>query len=500
MKNIIIIILLLIITGQFYGQNTFNRLEYYYGPNPNSADFFENIIQYDGYFYGTVAIYDSLNRPHTGILKLNNFGDIVKKNIITNPNGRIATYQNQGLISTSDSNFIICSNLADSTWAGYLIKFNKELDTLWTMVYDMPVNLCGCSSNTRSINNFTAIKETPDKGFIIAGNYYKNCVNYQQYLRGYLLKVDSVGNIQWWKAYDDIYDLFDIELSVNGGYLVYNKWGGKSLVEFDSLGNEIWRKQPNYVPSMSNFGDISYCGNGVYAAASVYLWDIPNNRSEVHVLKFNAYTHQILWDTIYKLFYTVNSLSLNQVMGLEVDPQGNLVIWATAHVVDYPNGGGRRGAILKLNSQGDSLWARYYDSPGITWDDDLQLNDLIICDDGGYMGVGYELFDDHTVMAWLFKTDANGVLGFESSRVESSRFKVFPNPAHDYTTIELSENWTNSAELIIYNAVGQKVSQRNFSKGETNLKVNLQGLKPGIYFFELVGEDAILGSGKFVRD
>jgi hypothetical protein len=81
---------------------------------------------------------------------------------------------------------------------------------------------------------------------------------------------------------------------------------------------------------------------------------------------------------------------------------------------------------------------------------------------------------------------------------EQAEFKLYPNPAHDYTTIELSENWTNSAELIIYNAVGQKVTQRNYDKGETNLKVNLQSLKPGLYYFNLINNGESIGIDKLI--
>ena len=156
MRKAVLSILLLTVSFVAIGQTTFNRLEYYFGPNPNSADFFENIIQYNGYYYGTVDLTDSVNVASTGIVKLDEYGNLVKKKILKLQSATIVTYQNQALINTIDSNLMICSNLVhDSTgsWDGYLIKLDTSLDTLWTKVYDLPANLAGCSTGTNTVGS-----------------------------------------------------------------------------------------------------------------------------------------------------------------------------------------------------------------------------------------------------------------------------------------------------------------------------------------------------------
>jgi hypothetical protein len=116
------------------------------------------------------------------------------------------------------------------------------------------------------------------------------------------------------------------------------------------------------------------------------------------------------------------------------------------------------------------------------------------------MGVGYYAPHNSNMTAWMFKTDANGTIGFEKPVAELVEAKVFPNPAADFVTIEIPENLPQNAELKLYNALGQLVFQKSLNKGEKAIKLDLRVYKSGVYFFEVVGVDGVLGSGKFVRE
>jgi len=498
MKKLFFCLTLLYFSQLVFSQTTFNRIEHYLSPNNNSADFFENIVSYNGYYYGTLALYDSINTPYTGITKLDYYGNLISKTTLKLQKGTIVTYQNQTLIITSDSNLMICSNLVDSSWDGYLIKLDTNLDTLWTKVYDLPANLASCTTGTNTINFFTAIKETPDRGFFIAGNYYKYCVNNQANQRGFLLKVDSAGNVQWWKAYQNVANLYDIELTDDNGYVVINKFINNYFTKLDSTGNIEWQIiSDTYTGGWTVTMDITPCGNNEFIAAKTYGNSLEYNG--LHVYKINISSHQIIWDTTYNLFHDVDCLSLHKVMGVEVSATGDIIVWATAHINPAPYVGAKRGAILKLNAQGDSLWAKYFDAPNITWSDDLQLNDLIITPDGGYMGVGYQRFNSGKVMAWLFKTDSNGTIGWESSiPLSVPSLKAYPNPATNYTTINIGKALNHESEIIIYNSVGQIVKTLILQKQQQEIEVNVQGFTAGLYFFELCAGDGVVGTGKFV--
>ncbi|RLD64558.1 MAG: hypothetical protein DRI84_08535, partial [Bacteroidetes bacterium] len=491
MKKLIFSILFFVISFTFFGQVTFNRVEDYFGTNGRSSNFAKSALKFGSGYIVSLAIYDTLSVSHFGIVKLDSYGNELDKFIYINSKGRIATYPNQTLISTSDSNIMICTNLVDTSWDGYLIKFDTNLDTLWTKVYDLPANLAGCATGTNTHNYFTAIKEAPDKGFIITGNFYKQCVNNASNLRSFLLKVDSLGNVEWWKVYQNVSHLYDIELTNDGGYVFLNKYGYSKFTKTDSLGNIQWNSPASIYIGFGEAADITPCGNGEFVVALPY--EYVSQKYGMNVYKVNINTQQVLWDTTYRLYHTVQCISLNQTMGVEVDNNGDIIVWATAHVVESK---GKRGAILKLNSQGDSLWAKYIVTDSITllWDD-LQINDLIITDDGGFMGVGYQWFGNSgQVMAWLFKTDANGVIGWDTSTpLSGQKVKVYPNPARDFTNIEFGNKLNKEAKIEVYNSLGQMVLQDKINKGEQTYRLELKGLSSGIYFFEVFDDKVVLG-------
>jgi len=499
MKKLIFSILFFVISFTFFGQTTFNRVEDYFGTNGRSSNFMTNILKIEQSYYCEIDAYDTLSIPRMIIVKIDDFGNELDKLIYKDPRGRLGTYPNQGMVETSDSNIVICTNIlydSSHTWSGYLIKIDTNLDTLWTKVYDLPANLAGCATGTNTISVFTAIKETPDKGFIIAGNYYMYCVNNQTNQRGFLLKVDSLGNVEWWKVYNDVLHLYDIELADDGGYVMLNGYIYNQFTKLDSVGNIQWQIiSDTYAGGWAVAGDIAPCGNNEFIVAKTFENSLGENG--IHTYKINITNHQIIWDTTYNLFYNVQSVSLHQVLGVEVNQIGDIVVWATAHVVESK---GKRGAILKLNSQGDSLWAKYIVTDSITllWDD-LQLNDLIITDDGGFMGVGYQWFGNSgQVMAWLFKTDANGVIGWEKMVTELAEVKVYPNPAYDYINIEFKSPTKGALDLTIYNSVGKMAKSYQLSENREQNRINISDLESGIYFCEITQNGEILGVQKIV--
>lgn len=286
-----------------------------------------NILKIKQCFYCEIDAYDTLSTPKMIIVKIDDLGNKLDEFIYKDPRGRLGTYPNQGLVETTDSDIVLCTNIlydSSHTWSGYLIKLDTNLDTLWTKVYDMPANLAGRSTVTNTISVFTAIKETPDKGFIIAGNFYKYCVNNASNLRGFLLKVDSLGNVQWWKAYDDVMYLYDIELTDDGGYVFLNKYSYTKFTKTDSLGNIQWNSPASIYIGQAEAGDITPCRNNEFIVALPYKFQ--NQRYGINVYKINTLTQQVLWYTTYRLYYSVQCISLNQVMGVEINQSGEIIV------------------------------------------------------------------------------------------------------------------------------------------------------------------------------
>ena len=95
---------------------------------------------------------------------------------------------------------MFCGSTKDSqgTVRGILVKVNENLDTLWTKWFNHPDTLIASQANPSDVfSALSDIKETPDGGYIITGNYNKECINGN--VHGFLIKTDTSGNILWFK-------------------------------------------------------------------------------------------------------------------------------------------------------------------------------------------------------------------------------------------------------------------------------------------------------------
>ena len=71
---------------------------------------------------------------------------------------------------------------------------------------------------------------------------------------------------------------------------------------------------------------------------------------------------------------------------------------------------------------------------------------------------------------------------------------VFPNPVEDVLNFQLTDG--EKFRLRIFNSVGSLVRESEVSS--SSRRINLESLPGGIYYYDLLGADAIRSSGKFV--
>jgi hypothetical protein len=80
---------------------------------------------------------------------------------------------------------------------------------------------------------------------------------------------------------------------------------------------------------------------------------------------------------------------------------------------------------------------------------------------------------------------------------EVVQVKVYPNPFTQNATIEVEGKDYNELQLTIYDVSGRVVAQK---QAYTNNKVELSrgNLQPGVYLYQLLGDDALISTGKIV--
>ncbi len=207
---------------------------------------------------------------------------------------------------TNDSGYVIYGFSNGSNSCSVLIRTDKNGDSLWTKTYSDKIGrslvqtnggfvLCGKISNSTDIyitktDNYgievwtkifgvdsanvscEKVMNTSDGGYIIVGN--SNKMNMSDVL---LLKTDSLGNLQWAKAYGGANTEFgyDVKQTYDGGYIASgitysfgNTNGDAYLVKTDSNGNLLWSKTYGDVGKEAGYTVIQTIG-GDYVIAGV---------------------------------------------------------------------------------------------------------------------------------------------------------------------------------------------------------------------------------------
>jgi hypothetical protein len=503
-KNVImpkiVVLFLLLLSIQTKGQftPTFNDTLMAFGIGSNN---FDGICQDDSFYYvlGGTNNYD----PVWGnmVLKLDRSFNVVSQRKYLDTLWERHDYPYNTVV-VNKNQIVLCPQITKNpntpfTVYGQIIALNKNtLDTLWTKVIEHPDTAYVNLPNAIVFSDLTSIKETPDKGYILTGNYNLQCSGADK--RSFLLKIDSLGNVEWRRTYTNVAYLFDVELTQDGGFIVINKYGGTNIVVLDSLGNYLWSKKANNYIGVGTSGDLCFVGNNSYVITTPYMYNTntSNPLMGVNIWKINLNTKQIEFDKSYVLYKNIDCIGLHDDIGIETTSNGNIIVNGTLEKY----GSDKSAFILKLNLNGDSLWTKTYRFKNSN-STRSQLNDLLLCDDGGFLGVGYySPSPGSNSSAWMFKTDANGVLGFESSRVESSRFKVFPNPAREYITFEFQQGIEQDAALRLYNALGQMVLEEKLNKGMQQIQISLKGMQPGIYLLQVRDRNGVVSTKKFVKE
>jgi len=162
------------------------------------------------------------------------------------------------IIQTNDEGFIIAGYKQEVRYNGYeysvgdenflLIETDANGNEIWNKTYD----------KFNSTDMATSIVSTVDGGYTIAG--YTQDLNETHYVR--LLKIDSVGNIDWERMFEIEEQVFpSVVTTSDGGYAFID---GSRLIKTDAIGNQKWGKQYNF-----SFSILTSTINNGFALANV---------------------------------------------------------------------------------------------------------------------------------------------------------------------------------------------------------------------------------------
>jgi len=509
MKKISLLLILSVLDLITIGQGTeyFNKIL----SSVSGTSTIRTIVKADsGYFLELDNILPGQTIGHNQFMMINTQGVIIDSVSYPDNYKFTAVFPGNTALRTNSGNYLVATSRIDNANAGYcvLVCMDQNLDTLWTRTFTHPDTLAAAQPGAYVYLVQTAIRQTWDGGFIIAGNYSKNCN--QNQMRSYLLKTDSMGVMQWIKKYDNVPSLFALRIAPDSGYIFPTSYNGYlSVVKTDPLGNIQWNVKVNSNSNPSYPMDLAFQDDTNLVVVSTYWYDMVYYKRAITVAKVNLITQTKVFEKNYYLYHNFKCHSLHQSVTLETLKDKSFVIASTTQLANPFSDNPHKGVMMKLTPNGDSVWARYYSYGAFT--DVGQFERMILTDDGGFLAVGYYYpFPPPAGTGsrpWIVKMDSLGcdtpgchLISIEERVLSIQELEVFPNPFSEIMHMVLPERYSGG-KLVMYDVQGRKAAETEVPAhwGQQNFAVQTNLMKPGIYLLELTDRDGRVWRRKAVK-
>jgi hypothetical protein len=373
----------------------------------------------------------------------------------------------------------------------FLYRYDSHGDTLWTRFV---------GADTSLTNNGIAIE--PDGDVLLSGRHDPG-------RNAYIYQTDSMGTVKGFHLYPD-FDANDVAVGpANHWYLagmgnVVSNYSRGVVIGSDTMGQELWRDT-----DWSMFG--RYYGlialqNGDVAAIGLRGEADSNQRATITRYDLNGSIkwRRDPWES------DKDSHPCQFRSGYEL-PDSTLVIagWYRDYVIHDA------GMIFKLDSQGNTLWKRFYSHyPGASLGKDQIFYDVKPTSDGGMVLTGETNSDAYPyAQLWLLKLDSMGCLvpgcqyvGLqELTDAYVNALTAFPNPSTGAFTLELdlpaNAPITGDLLLQVFDMQGRQVVARGLGRDRyQRIALDLANEPAGLYSAHLSDGRRILTGVRLVRE
>ena len=437
---------------------------------------------------------------------------------------------------TSDGGYITAANARISGYYKiYLIKQNAYGDTLFT-------RLIGGSGGS---NNCRWVEQTNDGGYILGGvtdafGIYNEAA--------YLVKTDSLGNIQWQKLYgdQDVAQIYCVKQTSDGGYVMALAWSTNPyssimVMKTDSIGTVQWQKIFGNNPMLTFTPcEVQIVGKNGYVA--VGNSSIPYVYTGAIILLRMNLNGDTLWTKFIGANYRNRASSIDNTL------DGGLIICGATD--SLTNGQRFQSYVVKMDSLGNIQWSRFYSSFGDDGADAIRKNlnsgyvivgnsdslnhnvykakirliDLMgnvlletsylptvlggsatflsveVTNDTGFIISGWGDNNLGVSFIYIVKTDSLGFakpIGIKRNGnrlpTQFQLFQNYPNPFNPTTKIKFSlphpsKGGAQAVKLVVFDILGREVASLI-----PPLWGGQEGLKPGTYEVEFDGSNYASG-------
>jgi len=332
----------------------------------------------------------------------------------------------RSILETPDGGFII---------AGETSSFSADTD-LWILKVDTNGNILWQKSyGGVGTDKAYCIQMTSDNGLIVAGE--TSSFN-SQGADAWIIKLNSVGDVVWQKAYGgDKNDVaYYVQQISDRGYLVIGKTNSFSssgdydfwVMKLDANGDLEWHKTyggPNDDVAYSGYqtSDNGYIVAGKYTPSGTIF-------SNIWVIKLNA-SGDIEWQKMYGDYNDDVAFSITQT-----SDYGSIVAGKSTSFGNILGD----GLLLKLDFKGDIEWSKIYEgnnSNSLNFAQQIAHGGYILIGETASYGVGR---DD----VWVLKLDKNGNIGGSCALVNSANILSYTSPYTVQNLPLIQANITNA--------------------------------------------------------
>ena len=389
-----------------------------------------------------------------------------------------------------------------------------------------------------NIDQAYSIKETSDSGLVIIG--FTNSFGAGGY-DIYIVKTDSIGNVQWTKTYGGSnWDFaYSVEQTTDGGYIIsggtYTFGSGNEdmyLIKTNSIGDTLWTKtygglNEDEAKSVKQTSDGGYILTGFTKSfgdinGDIYTIKTDANGDSVWTYKYQGIKEDYSNDVIENKYggYIIAGKSRlftgNNYNGIVI----NVSTAGILNTIDTSFGGtnaddfitsieqsigGRFASLGNTYSYGYGLGTSDYllhiQNPftgfhGGTFG--INKNENAYCikntTDGGYIICGNSTSYSNLDHIYLVKTDSNGlssgtvnnvVIGINEISQKETRIKTYPIPASNNLFIDIPAMKDNSTIITITNLLGSEFLTQEYNNSNNPFNINTSDIPNGMYLITI---------------
>jgi len=389
----------------------------------------------------------------------------------------------------------------------YLMRFDANGDTLWTKVFGDP--------NGNQFWIGFQVKRTPNGDFLVVGITGQNGP-----FNAFVIRTDSDGNELWRRIYvyapgiegglgalalataDEFFSCGTIALNSNNSDHWVQRHRPDGTVRWQVAWGGIWREGSMHLSTMSDGHVIASSGMG-YAANLTQM--------RPYLAKLDSANGGIIWDREYgPIGYGTQFFPAKEC------PNGDIIAAGVTYA-NFGMGSGQKGLLCRTTSSGDSLWmfAYYSVADGLT-NGTGRFYDVLPTADGGFIAAGAAYFSATgnnppgiSQDTWVVKVDSlgcvvpgcNNVGITEQATNLLGAITIWPNPAHEQTTIHLDLPPSVAhlpLQLSVVGIDGRIVIQQAWPRGVSDFSFPVSGFASGVYYVHVANEGKWLTGDKLV--